>query len=165
MLTNSVGQEFGQSTMKIVYVCSAISRISTGKTLQLGWTPQLGVESSGGTFIHISGGWCWLSTETSTRAITCALCRWPGLLASSELQQLQQLQQTVSQSTKWKLHGTFHLGVKVMKYSTGYKQVTSPPEIQDRGHRPHLSMRVVSKNLVFFLITTFINLITQRQLS
>lgn len=52
-----------------------------------------------------------------------------------------------------------------MKYSTGYKRVTSPPEFQEKGHRPRLSMSNVKTFAVFFffLITTFINFIPQRQ--
>lgn len=141
MLTNSVGQGFGQSTMKIVYVCSAISRISTGKIPQPRQTQQLGAESSGDTFAHISGGWCRLSTETSTRAFKCPLHKvaW----ASG---QLRAPTVWVSLSTKWKLHHAFHLAVKIMKYSTGYKRVTSLPRFQEKGHRPRLSKRVMSRH-------------------
>lgn len=123
MLTNLAGQEFGQSTMKIVCVRSVISRISTGKTPQLWWTQQLGMESSGGTFTPIFGGWCWLSTET-LQVLSSALSRWPGLPASSELQQW------VSQSAQGKLHCSFHLAVEIMEYSTGYKRAQAHPDIR-----------------------------------
>lgn len=43
-------------TVKIAYVCSVISRISAGKTLLPKVTQQLGMETSGGSFTHISGG-------------------------------------------------------------------------------------------------------------
>lgn len=149
MLTNWAGQGFGQSTVTIVYVCSAISRLSTGKTPQLRQPQQLGVESSGDTFTHISGGWCWLSTETQS-PYKCPLHKvaW----ASG---QLRAPTVWVSLSMKWKLHRTFHLAVKIMKYSTGYKRVTSPPEFQEKGHRPRLSMSNVKTFAVFFFFFNY----------
>ena len=113
MLTNSVGQGFGQSTMKIVYVCSAISRISTGKTPQPRQTQQLGAESSGDTFAHISGGWCRLSTETSTRALQVpspqsGLGFWPAQSSNSLSVPVNEVKATSRFSPSRENHEIFH---------------------------------------------------------
>lgn len=54
-LTNCISQEFGQSTRKVAYICSATSRTSAGKTED---------DATAGDWNLLrapspTGGWCW----------------------------------------------------------------------------------------------------------
>ena len=82
-LTNCVGQEFGQSTGRVAYVCSAIPRTSTGKTLQLELTQQLET----GSFwrhLHLRVWWLMLAVSWDLNRSTpvCPLPRGVGFLTA-----------------------------------------------------------------------------------
>ena len=61
MSRDSVNQEFRQDAVEMVCHCFTMSGASAGKTWRLEVTQYLGLESSRGIFIHLCGGWCWLS--------------------------------------------------------------------------------------------------------
>lgn len=64
----SVGQEFGQCTAGRAWLCFTMSGALDGRIT------SLGLESPAGSFIPMSGGWCWLWTETLAVDVSWILC-------------------------------------------------------------------------------------------
>ena len=68
-------QELGKDRTEMVYLCTKMSGVSSGKTPRVEVTWWLGLEPHGNLFTHMSGIWCWLLAGTLAHGVYM----WTGL--------------------------------------------------------------------------------------
>ena len=143
MFTNFVGQEFGQSTTQIAYVCSAIGRTPNGQTPQLEVTHHLGT----GIFwssLHSHVWWLMLAVMWDLFYVPCAcglgfLAEWPA--QSSKVRVL------VNKAEAALLFSTWLSKSCSILLPTSTSQ--AHPNLR-RTDTPLLSDSIVKKSVVFF---------------